>query len=55
MYEWGRLRAMTEVDGRPVPANHCWIAACCTPNQLPLLTRNRKDFDPLAAHGLTLL
>jgi predicted nucleic acid-binding protein len=55
MYEWGRLRAMAEVDGHPVPANDCWIAACCTHNQLPMLTRNRKDFDPLAAHGLTLL
>jgi predicted nucleic acid-binding protein len=52
MYEWGRLRAMSEHDGHPVPANDCWIAACCTHNQLPLLTRNRKDFDPLAAHCL---
>jgi predicted nucleic acid-binding protein len=55
MYEWGRLRAMAEVDGHPVPANDCWIAACCTHNQLPLLTRNHKDFDPLIAHGLWLL
>jgi tRNA(fMet)-specific endonuclease VapC len=55
MYEWGRLRAMAELDGRPAPANDCWIAACCTHNRLPLLTRNRKDFDPLTHHGLSLL
>jgi predicted nucleic acid-binding protein len=30
-------------------------AACCTHNRLPLLTRNRKDFDPLTHHGLSLL
>jgi len=55
MHEWGRLRAMAELDGHPVPANDCWIAACCTHNRLPLLTRNRKDFDPLTAHGLVLI
>jgi predicted nucleic acid-binding protein len=55
MYERGRLRAMAELDGRPVPANDCWIAACCMHNRLPLLTRNRKDFDPLTHHGLSLL
>jgi hypothetical protein len=31
------------------------VAACCTANRVPLLTRNRKDFEPLEDHGLTLL
>jgi predicted nucleic acid-binding protein len=53
--EWGRLSGLARRDGRPVPANDCWIAACCTASNYPLLTRNRKDFEPLERHGLLLL
>ena len=40
--------------GAQVPNNHCWIAACCVVDNLPLLTHD-QDFKPLAAQGLTLL
>jgi predicted nucleic acid-binding protein len=33
----------------------CWIAACCVTHDLPLLTRNRKHFEPLEPLGLDLL
>jgi predicted nucleic acid-binding protein len=32
-----------------------WVAACCTANRMPLLTRNRKDFEPMEDYGLILL
>jgi predicted nucleic acid-binding protein len=39
---------------------HAWperlrIAACCVSHGLPLLTRNRKHFEPLEPLGLVLL
>jgi predicted nucleic acid-binding protein len=53
--EYGRLRAATEALGRPVPSNDLWIAASATANGLPLVTLNRRHFEPLTLHGLRLL
>lgn len=50
---WGRLSAEAELRGRPLPANDAWIAACCLSRNLPLLTYNRRHFDPI--DGLRLL
>jgi predicted nucleic acid-binding protein len=41
--------------GRILGDNDCWIAACCVSHDLPLLTRNRKHFEPLEPLGLDLL
>jgi tRNA(fMet)-specific endonuclease VapC len=53
--QYGRLRAATEALGRPIPSNDLWIAASATANGLPLVTLNRRHFEPLTLHGLQLL
>jgi tRNA(fMet)-specific endonuclease VapC len=53
--EYGRLRAATEAVGRPVADNDLWIAASATARDLPLVTMNRRHFEPLTLHGLALL
>jgi predicted nucleic acid-binding protein len=53
--EYGRLRAATEGLGRPVPGNDLWIGASAMANGLPLITLNRRHFEPLTLHGLRLL
>ncbi len=53
--EYGRLRAATEAVGRPVADNDLWIAATATAVDVALVTLNRRHFEPLALHGLTLL
>jgi predicted nucleic acid-binding protein len=53
--EYGRLRAATESLGRPVAGNDLWIAASAVGNGLPLVTLNRRHFEPLTLHGLVLL
>jgi predicted nucleic acid-binding protein len=53
--EYGRLRAATEALGRPVPSNDLWIGASAMANGLPLITLNRRHFEPLTLHGLQLL
>jgi predicted nucleic acid-binding protein len=53
--EYGRLRAASEALGRPVASNDLWIAASATANGLPLVTLNRRHFEPLTLHGLRLL
>ena len=53
--EYGRLRAATEALGRPVAGNDLWIAASAVGNGLPLITLNRRHFEPLTLHGLALL
>lgn len=53
--EWGKLSGLAQRNGHPVPVNDCWVAACCTAHRYPLLTRNRKDFEPLEDYGLILL
>jgi predicted nucleic acid-binding protein len=53
--EYGRLRAASEALGRPVAGNDLWIAASATGNGPPLVTLNRRHFEPLTLHGLRLL
>jgi predicted nucleic acid-binding protein len=49
------LELQAGARGQVVPADDCWIAACCVVHALPLLSRNRKHFEPLEAYGLELL
>jgi predicted nucleic acid-binding protein len=51
----GALRADAEQRGITVPSNDAWVAACCVTFGYPLLTLNRKHFEPLAVSGLRLL
>ncbi len=53
---WGGLSGHARRRGRPRPQNDTWIAACCLERDLPLLTRNMRDFTDYAEHeGLRLL
>lgn len=54
-YTYARLRGQAARNGHAVPANDCWIAACCVSHDLPLMTRNRKHVEPLEPLGLDLL
>ncbi len=47
---WGRLAAAAQRLGRPRPVNDAWIAACCSTEDVPLLTLNRRDFEDFARH-----
>jgi predicted nucleic acid-binding protein len=40
---------------QPLASNDLWIAASATANGLPLVTLNRRHFEPLTLHGLRLL
>lgn len=53
--EYGYLRASTEAVGQPIADNDLWIAACASANGLPLVTLNRRHFEPLTIFGVTLL
>jgi hypothetical protein len=50
----GALRADAEGRGITVPSNDAWVASCCITFGYPLLTLNRKHFEPLAVSGLRL-
>lgn len=53
---WGRLSAHATRRGRPRPVNDTWVAACCLAEDVPLATKNVKDFADFAEHeGLRLL
>lgn len=52
---YARLRAAAALRGYSVAHNDCWIAACCVSHGLPLVTRNRRHFEPLESLGLRLL
>ena len=53
---WGRISAAATRRRRPRPANDTWIAATCLSHNLPLATRNTKDFQDFADRdGLVLL
>jgi toxin FitB len=53
---WGQLSAAAIQRGRPRPINDTWIAACCLVYDLPLATRNVKDFDDFVQYeNLTLI
>jgi predicted nucleic acid-binding protein len=53
--EYGYLRASTEAVGQPISDNDLWIAASASANGLPLVTLNRRHFEPLTLFGVTLL
>jgi predicted nucleic acid-binding protein len=43
-------------QNQDLPVNDSWVAACCLPRNLPLITFNTKDYIDFAEHdGLTLL
>jgi toxin FitB len=53
---WGIITAYAYLRGRPRPTNDTWVAACCLAYDLPLATRNVKDFEDFAEHeGLIIL
>ncbi|MGQ0774792.1 MAG: type II toxin-antitoxin system VapC family toxin [Pseudonocardiales bacterium] len=53
---WGTITAYAYLRGRPRPTNDTWIPACCLAYDLPLATRNVKDFEDFAEHeGLRIL
>lgn len=55
-WKWGQLSVLSERRGRARPINDTWIAACCLVADLPLATRNLKDFTDFAEHdGLRVI
>jgi predicted nucleic acid-binding protein len=55
-WKWGQLSVQAERRGRARPINDSWIASCCLVADLPLATRNLKDFEDFAVHdGLHLI
>lgn len=55
-HTWGAITAYAYLRGRPRPTNDSWVAACCLAYDLPLATRNVKDFEDFASHeGLRIL
>lgn len=53
---WGRISAGAKLRGRTPPQNDTWIAACCLVYDLPLATRNVKDFEDFVNYeGLTVI
>ena len=49
---YGRIRAAVAA-GSTVAPNDLWIAACAIRHTIPLITNNRKHFEPIP--GLTLI
>jgi predicted nucleic acid-binding protein len=47
---WGEIQAHARLRGRPRPINDSWIAACCIARDLPLATRNIKDYVDFTEH-----
>lgn len=55
-WRWGQLSVAAERRGRARPVNDTRIAACCLVADLPLATRNLKDFTDFAEHdGLRVI
>lgn len=55
-YVWGRLAGAAQQRGRPRPVNDMWIAAVALSNDIPVATRNVKDYsDFVEHHGLDLV
>jgi predicted nucleic acid-binding protein len=53
-YSYGMLSGLTRRCGVTVGDNDCWIAAWCEAYRLPLVTMNRRHFEPLLDYGLEL-
>ena len=49
-WEWAQI---VTIKGRPVTANDAWVAAVALRHGLPLVTHNRKHFEPVP--GLTII
>lgn len=47
---WGTISAYASRRGRPRPTNDSWVAACCLAYDLPLATRNVKDYEDFVEH-----
>lgn len=55
-YTWGQLAAAAQQRGRKSPVNDTWIAAAAIAHDMPLATRNVKDYADFAEHhGLELI
>lgn len=50
---WGQITAESERQGRPLPPNDAWVAACCLSHNLPLMTLNQRHFSTV--EGLVLI
>lgn len=50
---WGELTGRHLAEGRPLPTNVAWIAACCLTHAVTLATLNVRHFDTI--EGLRLL
>lgn len=50
---WGRIRADCRSSGRPISPQDAWIAATAIRFEIPLVTHNPKDFEPVA--GIELI
>ena len=49
-WEWARVMS---IKGHPIAPGDAWVAAAALRHKLPLVTHNRKHFDPLP--GLTVI
>ena len=44
---WGEVRAECRSEGRPISPQDAWIAATALQHNLPLVTHNPTDYEPL--------
>lgn len=44
---WGEVRSECQSVGRPISAQDAWIAATALQHDLPLVTHNPSDFEPV--------
>jgi len=51
---YGMLAGLGRRRGITVGDNDLWIASWCLAFQLPLVTMNRRHFEPLERFGLTI-
>jgi predicted nucleic acid-binding protein len=55
-YTWGQLASAVQHRARPRPVNDMWIGAVGLARDIPLATRNVKDYqDFVGHHGLVLV
>jgi predicted nucleic acid-binding protein len=46
---WGEIRAECQAKGRPISPQDAWIAATALRYEIPLITHNPGDFEPIDA------